>query len=233
MWHIEVFDTLPSTQDYIKSGEPHRHGLVIQANMQTSGHGRHGREWVSLPDNLFLSFSLIPETLVRDKTGLLALGIGTALSKTIKSYISDNAEVFVKWPNDVLIDGRKCAGLLLEIHQNCIIIGVGVNISCSPSQEASTYLTKYGCTASSYEFRDEFLNNVSDIYQSWINQDYEQIRSDFLEYSFPRFTLMSVKTPQKVYRGEFYDIATDGALILQDESNKIITLTSGQVFVTD
>lgn len=233
LWEIETFDELSSTQDYIKARDNLSHGLAIQAKKQTAGYGRHGRIWVSLPGNLFLSFALIPRSIDPEKTGLLALGIGSALAQTVKSHIQNTANTVVKWPNDVLIDGRKCAGLLLETHNGAIIVGVGINITNAPQAEIATCLTDHGCTSSRETLLHDFLTHVSDIYTRWGNQEYAYIRDTFLKSGFPQNTPMSVKTPQMIYQGMFHDIDQNGALLLRDQDGNVLTLTSGQIFVTD
>lgn len=122
-----AFEELPSTndtaRDWLAQGAPH--GAVITADRQTAGRGRQGRSWVAPAGALALSM------VVRDGLdGLLPLRAGLAVAQVAGSAAR------VKWPNDVLIDGRKVAGVLVELVDDAgapaAIVGIGVNVAVDP-----------------------------------------------------------------------------------------------------
>ena len=185
-WRIDTFDQCPSTQDYLKALDNPTHGLVIQAHKQTHAHGRHGRIWHSGEGNLCLSLALCPSDL--DKClpyiGLLALGAGIALHHTIKMYINTDIDIVLKWPNDVLLNGKKCAGLLLERHQNALILGVGLNITSKPVTENAACLSEFrdsSTTSTDIDIiRNHFLTALSHIYENWLNKEYAVLHACFM-----------------------------------------------------
>src|SRR5690606_14246362 len=108
-WRITVAGQVPSTQDLVKAagagGEPE--GFAVQALQQTGGRGRHGNQWVSPMGNLYISTLLRP-VCKAGEAGQVAFVAGLALSKAMDEFIDAAAHAkTLKWPNDVLIDGKK------------------------------------------------------------------------------------------------------------------------------
>lgn len=120
----EVTSTNEVAADNGRSGEPP--GLVVVADHQTAGRGRHGRRWDDEPGR-----SLLMSALVRDgfpRPSLVPLAAGLAVADAIAAV---HAIPELRWPNDVLVDGRKCAGVLVEAVGDLpgrIVIGIGVNV---------------------------------------------------------------------------------------------------------
>ena len=106
-------------------------GAAFLANAQTDGRGRLGRAWHSPPgENLYASFLLRP-SLDPKRAPLVTLASGLAVADTLEPLVP-RARVTLKWPNDVLIDGRKVAGILSEAHLSgedaWIVVGIGINV---------------------------------------------------------------------------------------------------------
>lgn len=139
-WRLEVHAALPSTSDLLlqraEAGEPE--GLAILARQQTAGRGRSGRGWASPPGNLYLSVLLRPEGPAREapQWSLLA---GVALAEAAGELLPDPASLRLKWPNDLLIGGAKCAGILAESALApegglaWLTLGFGVNLAHAPA----------------------------------------------------------------------------------------------------
>jgi BirA family biotin operon repressor/biotin-[acetyl-CoA-carboxylase] ligase len=128
-WRVIVKELTGSTNEDVaeaaRKGEPE--GLVIFAEEQTAGRGRLGRTWVSPKGKgLWLSMLLRP-TVPMPKWGLIPLVTGVALAEAVEEVT--NLETGLKWPNDLLIDDRKCAGILAEAAvPGAVIVGVGLNV---------------------------------------------------------------------------------------------------------
>jgi BirA family transcriptional regulator, biotin operon repressor / biotin---[acetyl-CoA-carboxylase] ligase len=114
-WQVDVHAQLPSTQDYLRDlvMEELPEGTVIQSLSQAKGRGRQGREWHSPIGNLYMSVLLRPECEAA-KAGQMSFVAGIAVSAAIDSFIEKGHIKTLKWPNDVMIDGKKCAGILIE-----------------------------------------------------------------------------------------------------------------------
>ncbi|MFC7477371.1 biotin--[acetyl-CoA-carboxylase] ligase [Dankookia sp. GCM10030260] len=139
-WRLELHATLPSTADLLlrraEAGEAE--GLAILAREQTAGRGRSGRAWASPPGNLYLSVLLRPAGPAREapQWSLLA---GLALAEAAAAAIGEPAALRLKWPNDLLLRGAKCAGILAETALtpaggiDWLTLGIGVNLAHAPS----------------------------------------------------------------------------------------------------
>jgi len=127
--HLEILDTVDSTNSYMYSHTDTAVPWACLAEYQTAGHGRHGRQWVSpYASGLCLSIKHHYTTLDKPMTGL-----GIALAVSVVQVLHDlgATEVGLKWPNDILWRGHKLAGLLLETRWNkdCeVVIGIGINV---------------------------------------------------------------------------------------------------------
>lgn len=126
---IELYDAVESTNqiaaDAARAGRDS--GFVVVAEVQTGGRGRLGRQWVSPPRaGLTLSMLLRPEAPVAQwpwLLGLVAVAAATALQDRTE------VDVRLKWPNDLVVDGRKLGGLLGEVVDDAVVIGIGVNVT--------------------------------------------------------------------------------------------------------
>ncbi len=113
--------------------------VVVVAGEQTGGHGRRGRAWTSPPGNLYATAVTAPgfPPAYLPAGSLIA---ATALCDAVDALADGPLPLAVKWPNDVLLDGRKLAGLLLEVADDALVIGCGVNVEVAPPEvpEAAT-----------------------------------------------------------------------------------------------
>lgn len=126
-----------STQDEAKRlidiRRPKGYFAVIAEN-QRKGRGTSGRKWVATEGNLFLTLAIPTDAIPRYKTTLLPLGVGLVIAQIVRHRLTIRPTV--KWPNDVLIDGQKVAGTLIENHvsdnREFFLVGVGVNVRSHP-----------------------------------------------------------------------------------------------------
>ena len=128
-WRIHHKDETESTNLDARAG---LHGDVFTADYQTAGRGRLDHKWLSPPKtNLIMSVVLSVEGLVPDQVATLPLVVGLAVCKSFVSLfpLPSSLIPLLKWPNDVLIGGKKLAGILCERHGDNVIIGIGVNVN--------------------------------------------------------------------------------------------------------
>ena len=113
----------------------------VTAERQLSGRGRRGRTWISEPGNLYATYAFRPDLPI-EVLGLVPLAAAVALAEALP----DRVAARLKWPNDVLVAGRKCAGILIETETSAgkpgrrVVIGYGVNIAHHPSDAPATHL---------------------------------------------------------------------------------------------
>ena len=167
MW----LDSTDSTNDYLKHLSSSRDTRIALSWNQTAGRGRMGREWISPPgESLAVSIDLgdlVPDDVGDSWRGALSLLTAAELAKSIQSTLSVPAEV--KWPNDVLIDGKKVAGILGELPEpGRVIIGIGINVWDAPEGlEGSpvTSLSGHGLSE-----KDRFVGFAENFLQSLLGR---------------------------------------------------------------
>jgi BirA family biotin operon repressor/biotin-[acetyl-CoA-carboxylase] ligase len=138
-WRLAIHDELASTQDIVlaaaQQGEPE--GLAVLARRQSAARGTQGRPWTSPLGNLYISMLLRPQGPARNlpQYGLLA---GVALADAAAAILPLDTPLQLKWPNDLLLDGAKCSGILSqgaispEGGIDWVVFGIGVNLAVAP-----------------------------------------------------------------------------------------------------
>lgn len=115
--------SIPSTQDYLKNileSQPNEQYLVI-CQEQTSGKGRHGNEWEHIPGSLACSFNIAAHSILT----LSSLEVGVLVAEYFSKFCHTTLQL--KWPNDIFYENKKCGGILTHIHQDSLIVGLGIN----------------------------------------------------------------------------------------------------------
>jgi BirA family biotin operon repressor/biotin-[acetyl-CoA-carboxylase] ligase len=144
---VEWHDSLPSTMDlaHTRAAEGAAHGTAVAARVQTAGRGRRGRTWHSPAGGLWMSVVCRPA----DAEGVehLSLRVGLAVAETIERLFPDLPRLTVKWPNDLLLGGRKLAGILCEARWEggtpaWVIAAVGLNVSNPIPDEVAGQATR-------------------------------------------------------------------------------------------
>jgi len=239
-WVIETHDEVQSTQDIVMSmahmEQPEGH--VVQAQTQTQGRGRHGRKWESLSGNLFLSILFRPSVQARD-VGQLSLITGLSLLEAISSVMGkgNDYELSLKWPNDVLINGEKCAGLLLETELTqsgavkWVVLGIGVNVAEAP-EDLGLALNAFAEKPIAVKvLRDRFLKVMGTHYLHWLQNGFETLRLNWLDRAHAKGRPMHVKIGPQLVNGVFHDIDAHGNLRLKDAEHRLKTVSSGEVYL--
>lgn len=145
-WHVEVVTTAPSTQELVRGRPP---GSVVVAEEQTQGRGRLDRSWSS-PPRAGLTFSALVRPPLVD--GWIPLLAGLAVANAISEQCELDA--VLKWPNDVLVGGKKVCGLLAEVVGTDVAIGIGINVTTREDElpyAAATSLRLAGATTTDRE----------------------------------------------------------------------------------
>jgi BirA family biotin operon repressor/biotin-[acetyl-CoA-carboxylase] ligase len=133
------FETIGSTMTEAKrlAGEGAAEGTLVWAGEQTEGRGRRGRPWVSVPGNLYMSLVLRPGGAAA-AAAQLGFAAALAVGEAALRLLPGEARISHKWPNDVLVDGRKLSGILLESAAAAdgglawLVMGIGVNVASHP-----------------------------------------------------------------------------------------------------
>jgi len=211
-----------------------RESIVVWAKTQTAGRGRRGREWISPPGNLYCSLLFDPQCGAGD-AGQLGLVASLALQRVISGF-SDHVQC--KWPNDVLIKGRKVSGLLMETEASAagdlawLILGVGVNIAHHPEDMPFPATSLYpegseGITVA--EMLEGFVSEMDRLRSEWRKMGFGPARAAWLDVAAGLDQEINVRLANETLSGIFAGLDAGGALIL-DGPEGTRTINSGDVF---
>ena len=186
-WQWVDLEETSSTNDEVKrlcAAAPSGKRFMVAARRQNAGRGRRGRGWVSLEGNLFVSFGLevAPQLL-----GQMTFVVGLSLLEAVRE-LAPQADVCLKWPNDVLVGGGKVSGILLEkAAGNYLVVGVGVNIVAAPQCDSILYPVVSLKQASVITDRTAFLHAFVRAYDRnldcWENEGFAPIRENWLKHA--------------------------------------------------
>lgn len=211
-------------------------GSWLRAERQTGGRGRQGRAWVSPPGNFYGS------TLVRLRPddplpATLALVAAVALEEVVRAYVASavaGATIRIKWPNDLLLDGAKLSGVLLERADDAVVIGVGVNIAHHPTGlgRSATSLAAHGSAPDVADFAETLADAFARWVAVWRGEGIAPIRARWLERAHPVGTALSVHLPGEAkLEGLFAKLDCAGALLLRLADGTVRVIHAGDVFL--
>ncbi|MBR1600724.1 MAG: biotin--[Alphaproteobacteria bacterium] len=230
-WQILKFETLDSTNDKALELSTDASGCyVVTAKTQTAGRGRRGRIWQSLQGNLF--FSLLLEFDMKN-IGELVIISAISLYQSVKQ-INPCADLLFKWPNDVLLNGAKVCGILLEkAAENYMIVGIGVNIEQSPKNNdllyRATSLKEEGIDIKSEEFLTLYLHTFCNNINILKNKGFESLRLFWNKNAKGIGTKIEIHQEKGNLLGIFKGINEKAELLLE-KNNEISRVTFGDVF---
>ena len=240
----ELYNTVASTQDIAlglaRSGAPH--GTLVVSGVQTGGLGRRGRGWGSPVGGLWMSLVLRPE-LESEHAPRITQAAAVAVAKALNNL---GVEARIKWPNDLLVEGRKICGILAagafstfsttanEPPRNpgAIILGIGLNANLNPSdldvpeESAATIRSVLGHDVGLLDLLDSLLFHLHHELQR-IN-DFESILADWRQYNCTLGHQVRVQSSSRVFEGRALDLTSDGALQVATEE-KTLELFEGDV----
>lgn len=233
------FQRLDSTNDEalrrIEAGSA-AHGDVIVADSQTAGRGRRGRTWQSPAGNLHLS--LVVEPPSGSAVGQLAFVAALAMGEAVASVIPEGVELRYKWPNDLLLGGRKAAGVLIESNGNvenpALAIGIGINVCAAPegTPYPATALRAEGGEVAAVELVAPLCAAFDCWYRRWSEQGFAPVRAIWLSCAHGIGTAIEARLPDgSVQRGVFRDLDSDGALVMEAGGRRQ-TVATGDIFFT-
>ena len=221
MFKIQYLDSVQSTMDIARAELIH--GRVIQAGEQTGGRGRRGNQWLSPKGNLYQSIILKP-TIDKTEWGQLSFVIAVALGQACATVrIND---YHLKWPNDVLINDKKLAGILIEVQDDFVIIGTGVNIQHCDDDRAK--VSDFSDTSIN-NFRDEFLKQIEIYFKIWEKEGFAPIRTLWMKHAYRLGDHIQARLPNVTYEGVFEDLDTRGVLLLREKDGNLRKINSGEI----
>ena len=240
-WSIAFFDTAPSSNDLALSAlaaqKKAAAGHCYVVGEQTKGRGRLGRQWTSnLGDGLYMSCVLCPDTpahLLPSLSFAISLAVYNMLAEQISN---DKVKISLKWPNDVLVNGGKIAGILLEASADGVVAGCGINLRNAPTDPSQKhpavsldqFVARHApVSARLLAFR--LVHHLAECYEVWEQKGHYKIIESWQRYCAMIGANVHIETPHGLVTGRCTSIGGDGELILQDDAGREISITAGDV----
>lgn len=240
---LHRFGTVGSTNDeaakLASDGAPSY--TVVLADRQTAGRGRLGRQWRSKLGNLHASILLRPRCSLKTAAELSLLA-GVALADILVEHGPDDVGLKLKWPNDVLIDGAKVAGILLESSSDKsgefvhVILGIGVNLVWSPSDVSYpvTSLEAAGfAKQSNVSWLAAYASHLAIWLDRWQQEGFACVREAWCARSYSSGHPIRLRLDQEEVDGRFVDLTEAGALLIECADGSLRELTAGDVVFAD
>jgi BirA family biotin operon repressor/biotin-[acetyl-CoA-carboxylase] ligase len=217
VFNIQHHERIGSTNDEARrlaaAGAPH--GTVVHADEQEAGRGRVGRTWFSPPGNLYLSV-LLRLALPLDRSSELSFVTALTVADAIDALLPKHSKSTLKWPNDVLVNDGKIAGILVESADGAHIIGIGVNMLEAPRNAPYKTATLVGAggIATVDGARDILLGSLARYLEAWTEHGFDPIRTAWLARAHPVGTLLRASIGGRSEEGLFAGLDETGAMLL-------------------
>ncbi|MFZ7103097.1 MAG: biotin--[acetyl-CoA-carboxylase] ligase [Peptococcaceae bacterium] len=239
--NIYTFAEVDSTNNVAKklAAEGRPEGTIVVAERQLQGKGRLGRTWVSpTGKGIWVSLILRPDILPTASpqiTFVLAVAMVKALKKSL------NITPKIKWPNDILIDGKKVAGILTELSAeiervNYIIVGIGVNANQNPAdfpaefrEKATSLKSVLGREIPRVKVLQGMLEEIESTYQEYLRGDFSTVIKEWKANSLTIGQEVEVIMGAEKIAGNAVDVDHDGCLIVRDAGGELHRIIAGDV----
>ena len=240
VYKLVTLDEVDSTNDEARrlAEKGAEEGTLVWGLSQRKGRGRRGRDWVSPEGNLYLSLLLRPDCPPRE-AAQLSFVAAMALAGGLTMLVPPHSRIDFKWPNDVLLNERKVAGILLEASTtgpdalDWLIVGMGVNVASAPDDPnfPATSLRAEGCgEVTPGEVLEGFARHFLARVGSWIEDGFAPLREEVMRYAKGVGEEITVKLGDEAIEGIFADIDETGALIVELVDGSLRTVHAGDVF---
>ena len=229
---LKAFEELDSTNEEARrlaaAGEPGP--LWLTTTRQTSGRGRRGRSWEMVEGNLAATLLIRP---ARDSREWPQLSFVAAIAAAdMAAHFAPGSHIAVKWPNDVLADGRKLAGILLESAGDALAIGIGVNLKAHPMDTEFPAISLPALGAKPPSPGDALgllARGFAGWYDTWCVSGFSPVRDAWLARAAGLGVRIRARLPDAERTGIFEGMDANGALLLND-GNQTRAITAGEVF---
>ena len=244
-YELVVLDAVDSTNDEAKrrAEAGAEDGTLIWAESQTKGRGRRGNQWQSPAGNLYMSLVLRPDCPAAEALQLSFVA-SLALADALGGLLPPLSEVTCKWPNDVYLNRRKVAGLLLESSTtggttsggvlDWLVLGMGVNVSSAPTDLSPAATSLHGEGAgpvTPVQVLEGFSRHFLTRFNQWLDDGFGPLREAWLYRAEGKGGEVTVNLENETFSGRFVDIDQSGALVVEMTDSGRRVVTAGDVFM--
>jgi BirA family biotin operon repressor/biotin-[acetyl-CoA-carboxylase] ligase len=222
---LYYFDSLESTNEYAKTLiKDAPEGAVILVDQQTGGRGRFGKQWYSPEGGIWMSVILRPPD-----PSLITIIAGIAVCRALHM---NGVLPGIKWPNDIVLNGKKIGGTLTEIIDKTVILGIGVNLNIRDFPDeleaiaSSVFLETKKHLKKKLVF-DTLCKQLDDCYIMLKQNKITDLLTEWRHYTILLGQQVVIEMPDKELSGKVLDISRDGALIVMRSDGKIMRVVAG------
>lgn len=225
-------ETVESTNDEARAlaRDGAEDGTLVWAAEQRAGRGRLGRTWASPRGNLYLSLIMDTGVETAAQSAFLA---GLALTDALNGVLPNGHKLTLKWPNDVLLDGRKLAGSLAEWVPEAekLVLGMGVNVETAPNElgEEAICLRDVGADIGVPALLERFAAEFEPWWRTWRRAGFAPIRAAWMQRCHRIGERLQVRLADETVLGTFQGLGEDGTLILETWDGDKRRLSVGDV----
>ena len=235
--NIHYFDEAGSSNDIAKKmAETAEEGTIVVVEQQTGGRGRLGRQWASPKGGIWFS-TIIKPRIALGAASRLTLTFGLSVAKTLRQFGFDAK---IKWPNDVLVGGKKVSGILTEVEAEIdtveyVVIGIGINANMSLKdipeelrENSTTLRDESGKSIDRVEFLQELLFEMEQEYIRFSTRPFSEIMDEIIDLSDTIGKEVTVNMPNRIVEGIVVGISKSGALLLRKADGEIEEIIAGR-----
>ncbi len=214
-------------------------GTLVLTEEQTAGRGRLGRRWVAPFGSSLLMSVLLRPALPPAEVPSLGLSAAVAVAAAVQRCTGLSPGL--KWPNDLLLEGRKAGGILLELAAegdmvHHAVLGVGLNVNVAPASwpgevasRATSLAAVLGRAVDRLALLRGILAELEERYRIWQEGGFAALRAEWIERNVTLGREVTVATPRGVVRGRAWDVDREGRLLLDLEDGERLALAAGEV----
>lgn len=221
--HVEEIDST-NAEALRRAGTGEQGPLWIWADRQRQGRGRLGRKWVSESGNLYATL-LVTMAIEPKVAAGLSIAAALAVLRTCRIHLPTLVRIEVKWPNDVLIDGQKAAGILVEstVEGNAVAlaIGCGLNLAHAPSEVryGATSLAAHGVSMMPAQALAALAARMDEVLRVWDRgAGFAVLKTQWLQHARGLGELVTVKVGEQSVQGYFEGLGDNGSLLLRSSA---------------
>ena len=239
---VRYMETIDSTNLYARRlGEDGAvEGVLVVADEQTAGKGRSGRHWTTPPGSAIAMSVLLRPRIAPERISMVTLVLGLAVAKAVRELYGLDA--LIKWPNDVVVNGKKICGILTEMSAelmavNYIVIGVGINSNMKEFPEeirttATSIALELGRDVSRARLIAEVMKHFETLYRSFLEtSDLSGIMSDYNTILVNIGRRVRVLEPGNEYSAKALGIDRNGRLLVRTDEGTVRDVYAGEVSV--
>lgn len=236
---VHHFETLDSTNDEAKrlGAREAPEGTLVVAEGQTRGRGRLGRSWDSPPGaGLYVSLLLRPPLPPGDLPQL-TLTTAVAVVRAVRTVAG--VAPGIKWPNDLLLQGKKLGGILTEMETESdrirhLVVGLGLNVNnrffaAELAATATSLALATGGTFSRVRLLQVWLEEFEELYRRFLAREFPVILEEWKQHAVTLGQMVTVRQGVQEIHGRALEVESDGALLLQTRTGEVVRVTSGEI----